>query len=167
MGEAGLRGQCDTGTCVSVMAGLVDFKNEEEVKEYLDNLGVEYHYACYKEKQPDGERVLGVGGEGIIDTAWRVLQEKSVLWEDLYFISPVLKEWIRLRSGFHNVMDDEDFKVFVNLPLQVVLIGQPTKKLTYRYCKYLINVRPLGDIYCIRNFTFFTSECRDRRLQHA
>ncbi|XP_073449603.1 cytochrome c oxidase assembly factor 7 [Aquarana catesbeiana] len=36
------------------MAGLVDFKNEEEVKEYLDNLGVEYHYACYKEKQPDG-----------------------------------------------------------------------------------------------------------------
>lgn len=41
---------------VSVMAGLVDFKNEEEVKEYLDNLGVEYHYACYKEKQPDGER---------------------------------------------------------------------------------------------------------------
>ncbi|XP_068098511.1 cytochrome c oxidase assembly factor 7 [Hyperolius riggenbachi] len=36
------------------MAGLVDFKNEEEVKEYLDNLGTEYSYQCYKERDPDG-----------------------------------------------------------------------------------------------------------------
>ncbi|XP_063794961.1 cytochrome c oxidase assembly factor 7 [Pseudophryne corroboree] len=36
------------------MAGLVDFKNEEEVKEYLDNLGVEYSYQCHRERQPDG-----------------------------------------------------------------------------------------------------------------
>ncbi|NP_001087293.1 cytochrome c oxidase assembly factor 7A [Xenopus laevis] len=36
------------------MAGLVDFKNEEEVKDYLDNLGTEYSYQCFKEKQPDG-----------------------------------------------------------------------------------------------------------------
>ncbi|KAG8436893.1 hypothetical protein GDO86_007837 [Hymenochirus boettgeri] len=36
------------------MAGLVDFQNEEEVKEYLDNLGTEYSYQCYREKQPDG-----------------------------------------------------------------------------------------------------------------
>ncbi|KAM9326813.1 cytochrome c oxidase assembly factor 7 [Gastrophryne carolinensis] len=36
------------------MAGLVDFKNEEEVKEYLQNLGTEYSYQCYRERQPDG-----------------------------------------------------------------------------------------------------------------
>ncbi|XP_072275754.1 cytochrome c oxidase assembly factor 7 [Pyxicephalus adspersus] len=36
------------------MAGVVDFKDEEEVKEFLDNLGVEYSYACYKEKDSDG-----------------------------------------------------------------------------------------------------------------
>ncbi|XP_043941894.1 cytochrome c oxidase assembly factor 7A [Protopterus annectens] len=36
------------------MAGLVDFKNEEEVKEFLDNLGIEYSYQCHKEKDPEG-----------------------------------------------------------------------------------------------------------------
>ncbi|KAG9471688.1 cytochrome c oxidase assembly factor 7 [Eleutherodactylus coqui] len=36
------------------MAGLVDFKNEEEVKEFLDNLGIEYSYQCHREKDADG-----------------------------------------------------------------------------------------------------------------
>ncbi|XP_077134562.1 cytochrome c oxidase assembly factor 7 [Ranitomeya variabilis] len=36
------------------MAGLVDFKNEEEVKEFLDNLGTEYYYQCHREKDADG-----------------------------------------------------------------------------------------------------------------
>ncbi|KAF7244511.1 Cytochrome c oxidase assembly factor 7 [Varanus komodoensis] len=36
------------------MAGLINFEDEEEVKEYLENLGVEYSFQCYKEKDPDG-----------------------------------------------------------------------------------------------------------------
>ncbi|XP_053248401.1 cytochrome c oxidase assembly factor 7A [Podarcis raffonei] len=36
------------------MAGLINFEDEEEVKEYLDNLGVEFSFQCYKEKDPDG-----------------------------------------------------------------------------------------------------------------
>ncbi|XP_073419795.1 cytochrome c oxidase assembly factor 7 [Dendrobates tinctorius] len=36
------------------MAGLVDFKNEEEVKEFLDNLGTEYYYQCHREEDADG-----------------------------------------------------------------------------------------------------------------
>lgn len=36
------------------MAGLVNFEDEEEVKQFLDNLGVEYSFQCYKEKDPEG-----------------------------------------------------------------------------------------------------------------
>lgn len=36
------------------MAGLINFEDENEVKEFLDNLGVEYRYQCYKEKDPEG-----------------------------------------------------------------------------------------------------------------
>lgn len=37
------------------MAGLINFQDEKEVKEFLDNLGVEYRYQCYKEKDPEGK----------------------------------------------------------------------------------------------------------------
>lgn len=36
------------------MAGLINFQDEKEVKEFLDTLGVEYSYQCYKEKDPEG-----------------------------------------------------------------------------------------------------------------
>lgn len=39
------------------MAGLINFENEEEVKQFLDNLGVEYSYQCYREKDPEGKCV--------------------------------------------------------------------------------------------------------------
>lgn len=32
-----------------------DLKNETEVKEYIDKLGVEYRFGCFSEKKPDGE----------------------------------------------------------------------------------------------------------------
>ena len=35
------------------MAGIVDFTNEEEVKEYLDNVEIEFMYGCNKEKNED------------------------------------------------------------------------------------------------------------------
>lgn len=38
------------------MAGLINFENEAEVKEFLDNLGVEYSFQCYKEKDPEGNK---------------------------------------------------------------------------------------------------------------
>ena len=31
-----------------------DLKNEEEAKEYLNNIGIEYHFQCHHEKDPDG-----------------------------------------------------------------------------------------------------------------
>ncbi|XP_072023955.1 cytochrome c oxidase assembly factor 7-like [Amphiura filiformis] len=37
----------------------VDFKKEEEVKEYIQNLGTEYSYQCYKEKTGEGCYRLG------------------------------------------------------------------------------------------------------------
>lgn len=36
------------------MAGLINFEDEKEVKQFLDNLGVEYSFQCYKEKDPEG-----------------------------------------------------------------------------------------------------------------
>lgn len=38
------------------MAGLVDFQDEEQVKSFLENMKVECHYQCYREKDPEGER---------------------------------------------------------------------------------------------------------------
>lgn len=36
------------------MAGLINFEDEAEVKQFLDNIGVEYSYQCYGEKDPEG-----------------------------------------------------------------------------------------------------------------
>lgn len=32
-----------------------DLKNEEDVKEYLKNLHIEYKFGCYSEKKPEGK----------------------------------------------------------------------------------------------------------------
>lgn len=32
-----------------------DLKSESEVKEYLNNLGIEYRFGCYSEKKPEGK----------------------------------------------------------------------------------------------------------------
>uniref|UniRef100_A0A672K5V0 Cytochrome c oxidase assembly factor 7 n=1 Tax=Sinocyclocheilus grahami TaxID=75366 RepID=A0A672K5V0_SINGR len=36
------------------MAGLINFEDEQEVKQFLEKLGVEYSYQCYREKDPEG-----------------------------------------------------------------------------------------------------------------
>jgi len=41
------------------MAGVVDFTNEEEVKEYLNNIEIEYMYGCNKERNEDSCYRLG------------------------------------------------------------------------------------------------------------
>jgi len=38
------------------MAGLINFEDEQEVKQFLDNLGVEYSFQCHREKDPEGRR---------------------------------------------------------------------------------------------------------------
>ena len=39
----------------------VDLKKEEEVQEYIKNLGIEYRFGCYHEKDPKGrERSLNL-----------------------------------------------------------------------------------------------------------
>ncbi|XP_067892501.1 cytochrome c oxidase assembly factor 7 [Heterodontus francisci] len=47
------------------MAGLINFQNEAEVREFLDNLGIEYSYQCHKEKDPEGCQRLADYLEGI------------------------------------------------------------------------------------------------------
>ncbi|ETN59080.1 beta-lactamase hcpA [Anopheles darlingi] len=42
-----------------------DLKNESEVKEYIDKLGVEYRFGCYSEKKPEVCHLLGDYLEGI------------------------------------------------------------------------------------------------------
>lgn len=36
-----------------------DLKNEDEIKEYIENLGIEYRFSCYHEKNRDGCHLLG------------------------------------------------------------------------------------------------------------
>ncbi|RVE40712.1 hypothetical protein evm_014636 [Chilo suppressalis] len=36
-----------------------DLKKEDEVKEYIENLGIEYRFGCYKEKKPEVCHLLG------------------------------------------------------------------------------------------------------------
>lgn len=35
-----------------------DFKKEEDVRLYLDNLGVEYRFGCLSEKNPESKYVI-------------------------------------------------------------------------------------------------------------
>ena len=52
----GLVGDFGLLTLITAMAGRgVNFKDEEEVKEYLENLGTEYRFGCYHEKNPKCE----------------------------------------------------------------------------------------------------------------
>ena len=34
--------------------GGVDLRNSQEVQEYVDNLGIEYRFGCFREKNPKG-----------------------------------------------------------------------------------------------------------------
>lgn len=36
-----------------------DLKKEEEVKDYIENLGIEYRFGCFKEKKPEVCHLLG------------------------------------------------------------------------------------------------------------
>ncbi|XP_066975977.1 cytochrome c oxidase assembly factor 7 homolog [Macrobrachium rosenbergii] len=42
-----------------------DLKKEEDVKEFLDNLGIEYRFGCFSEKKPDSCHLLGDYLEGV------------------------------------------------------------------------------------------------------
>lgn len=35
-----------------------DLKDEESIKEYIENLGIEYRFSCYHEKRPDGNAIV-------------------------------------------------------------------------------------------------------------
>ncbi|CAB1324201.1 unnamed protein product [Coregonus sp. 'balchen'] len=47
------------------MSGLINFEDEKEVKQYLDNIGVEFSYQCYREKDPEGCQRLADYMEGV------------------------------------------------------------------------------------------------------
>lgn len=36
-----------------------DFRKEEDIKQYIHNLGIEYRFGCYKEKNPEACHLLG------------------------------------------------------------------------------------------------------------
>ena len=39
------------------MTAAFDFKNEEDVKQYLHNIGIEYRFGCYSEKKKEGKKI--------------------------------------------------------------------------------------------------------------
>lgn len=58
-----------------------DLKQEEDVKEYIENLGVEYRFGCYKEKKPEVCHLLGDYLEAIkkdFDKAAKVFKSNCV-----------------------------------------------------------------------------------------
>lgn len=61
------------------MAGLINFEDENEVKQFLDNLGVEYSFQCYKEKDPEGKLAFAVNGAEKLnrDRDWKVVSTSS------------------------------------------------------------------------------------------
>lgn len=50
------------------MAGLINFEDESEVKQFLDNLGMEYSFQCYKEKDPEGNNYLRCSQNNSVET---------------------------------------------------------------------------------------------------
>ena len=40
------------------MINSYDLKDEEQAKEYLEKIGIEYRFQCYHEKNPEGETIL-------------------------------------------------------------------------------------------------------------
>ncbi|CAH2310854.1 cytochrome c oxidase assembly factor 7 [Pelobates cultripes] len=72
------------------MAAPVNFLNEDEVKEYLDNIGTEYSYQCHREKQPEGCHRLAEYYESIrknFEAAAKILKlncEQNELSESCY-----------------------------------------------------------------------------------
>lgn len=35
-----------------------DLQKEEDVKEYIEKLGIEYRFGCYSEKKPEGKSTI-------------------------------------------------------------------------------------------------------------
>jgi len=52
------------GSSAGVGSGI-DLKDAEDVKEYVENLGIEYRFGCYHEKDPKACHLLGDYWEGI------------------------------------------------------------------------------------------------------
>ncbi|XP_075986274.1 cytochrome c oxidase assembly factor 7 [Anticarsia gemmatalis] len=58
-----------------------DLKQEEDVKQYIENLGIEYRFGCYKEKKPEVCHLLGDYLEAIkkdYDKAGKVYKSNCV-----------------------------------------------------------------------------------------
>lgn len=61
------------------MAGLINFEDENEVKQFLDNLGVEYSFQCYKEKDPEGTFSCAVRTLTVLKHCTQARHEKCLL----------------------------------------------------------------------------------------
>ncbi|KAM9528458.1 LOW QUALITY PROTEIN: cytochrome c oxidase assembly factor 7-like [Salvelinus alpinus] len=61
---------------VRITARLVNFEDEKEVKQHLDNKGVEFSYQCYREKDPEGCQRLADYMEGVKENVESTTQGK-------------------------------------------------------------------------------------------
>ena len=52
----------------------VDLTDEDQVQDYLDNLGIEYRFGCYEEKSPKSCQLLGEYFESITREFDKALQ---------------------------------------------------------------------------------------------
>ncbi|XP_068599904.1 cytochrome c oxidase assembly factor 7 [Brachionichthys hirsutus] len=60
------------------MAGLINFEDEDEVKQFLENLGIEYSFQCHSENDPEGCQRLAEYLEGVrkdCESAARVFKQ--------------------------------------------------------------------------------------------
>lgn len=58
------------------MSGLINFEDEKEVKQYLDNIGVEFSYQCYREKDPEGKERSALSYtvlKGVMLSKWSII----------------------------------------------------------------------------------------------
>lgn len=70
------------------MAGLINFEDENEVKAFLNNLGIEYNYQCYKEKDPAGNIYLRrsrTNSAETLTTTTKIIFNECVLSQRLIF----------------------------------------------------------------------------------
>lgn len=44
-----------------------DMKKEEDVKEFLENLGIEYRFGCFSEKKPDSKYKYNVLRDSLLN----------------------------------------------------------------------------------------------------
>ncbi len=91
----------------------VDLKDEDEVKDYLENLSIEYRFGCYKERNPKACHLLGDFMESInkdFERAFQIYKTNCLDYDHSHSCAKVAgykskgrackKDWVRSAGNF-------------------------------------------------------------------